>query len=180
MQYLFQVSAFWWLQRQLVVFKCNFDCARTDAVGLEGDPSSRQDEWLPGSAERLGTYHTPINAAVHHDFYKIVLAVEGCIFTCLNVPTCNPPLGKKKTHKLKLNFGLDELPALMYKAVKYSKMWNHYKQDAERYIFRNHAPEQVQSMLEELIKKHCSKLRQHIVKNEAVRTPLVFAFAIQL
>jgi hypothetical protein len=117
----------------------------------------------------LGTYHTPINAAVHHDFYKVVLAVEGCIFTCMSIPTCTLPLGKKKTHKLKLNFGLDELPALMYKAVKYSKLWNHYKQDAERYVFRYHTPEQVQKMLEDLINAHCTKLRQHIVKNEMVR-----------
>jgi hypothetical protein len=128
----------------------------------------------------LGTYHTLINAAVHHDFYKIVLAVEGCIFTCLNVPTCNQPLGKKKTHKLKLNFGLDELPALLYKAVKYSKMWNNHKQDAERYIFRNHTPEQVRSMLEDLIITHCSELRQHIVKSEVVWNPIWGSFGMWL
>ena len=119
----------------------------------------------------LGTYHTPINAAVHHDFYKVVLAVEGCIFTCMNIPTCTQPLGKKKTHKLKLNFGLDELPALMYKAVKFSKLWNRHKQDAERYVFRNHSAEAVRSMLEALIAAHCGELRQHIAKNEAVRPP---------
>lgn len=117
----------------------------------------------------LGTYHTPINAAVHHDFYKVVLAVEGCIFTCMNIPTCTQPLGKKKTHKLKLNFGLDELPALMFKAVKFSKLWNRHKQDAERYVFRNHSAEEVQRMLEALIATHCGELRQHIAKNEAVR-----------
>ena len=41
----------------------------------------------------LGTYHTPINAAVHHDFYKVVLAVEGCIFTSLDVAACSAPTG---------------------------------------------------------------------------------------
>jgi hypothetical protein len=42
----------------------------------------------------LGTYHTPINAAVHHDFYKVVLAVEGCIYTSVDVPSCSTPTGK--------------------------------------------------------------------------------------
>lgn len=41
----------------------------------------------------LGTYHTPINAAVHHDFYKVVLAVEGCIYTSVDVPSCSAPTG---------------------------------------------------------------------------------------
>lgn len=41
----------------------------------------------------LGTYHTPINAAVHHDFYKVVLAVEGCIYTSVDVPACSAPTG---------------------------------------------------------------------------------------
>lgn len=118
----------------------------------------------------LGTYHTAINAAVHHDFYKVVLAVEGCIFTCAEMPTCTPPLGKKKTHKLKLNFALDELPTLMFKAVKFSQLWNRHKQDAERYVFRACEPAQVQTMVEKLIATRCDELRPHIAKNESVRS----------
>jgi hypothetical protein len=41
----------------------------------------------------LGTYHTPTNAAVHHDFFKVVLAVEGCIYTSVDVPSCSAPTG---------------------------------------------------------------------------------------
>jgi hypothetical protein len=116
----------------------------------------------------LGTYHTPINAAVHHDFYKVVLAVEGCIFTSTDIPTCAQPLGKKMTHKLKLNFELDDLPQLMFKAVKYSQLWNRYKHDADRYVFRSCTPEQVQSMLQELIDTRCVELRKHIANNDTV------------
>jgi hypothetical protein len=117
----------------------------------------------------LGTYHTPINAAVHHDFYKVVLAVEGCIFTSVDVLTCTPPLGKKKTHKLKLNFGIDELPELMFKAVRFSQLWTRHKQDAERYVFRGVAPETVKAMVAALVRLHCQPLQKHIAKNDAAR-----------
>ena len=120
----------------------------------------------------LGTYHTPINAAVHHDFYKIVLAVEGCIFTSVDVPTCTPPLGKKKTHKLKLNFALHELPELMAKAVKFSQLWNRHKQDAERYVFRAVEPEKVHELVALLIRDHCGQLQKHIASNDNVRSSL--------
>ena len=119
----------------------------------------------------LGTYHTPINAAVHHDFYKVVLAVEGCIFTSTEIPTCAAPAGKKKSHKLKLNFSIDDLPALMFKSVKFSQLWNRHKQDAERYIFRSLAPARVQAMVQDMIEQHCGALKEYIAANDTVRRP---------
>eukprot|EP00892_Ulva_mutabilis_P001260 jgi/Ulvmu1/11134/UM071_0017.1 len=114
----------------------------------------------------LGTYHTPINAAVHHDFYKVVLAVEGCIFTSVDVPTCSAPTGKKKSQKLKLNFPLDDLPELMYKAVRFTQLWNKYKQDAERYVFRSFDAGSVRALVQDLIDKHCLELRKHVANND--------------
>lgn len=119
----------------------------------------------------LGTYHTPINAAVHHDFYKVVLAVEGCIFTSVDVPTCSAPTGKKKSQKLKLNFPLNDLPELMYKAVRFTQLWNKYKQDAERYVFRSFDAAAVRALVQELIDKHCLELRKHVANNDPVRPP---------
>jgi hypothetical protein len=116
----------------------------------------------------LGTYHTSINAAVHHDFFKVVLAVEGCIFTSLDVPTCSMPAGKKKSQKLKLNFPIDELPDLMFKAVCFSQLWNKYKQDTERYIFRNCKPSEVRDLVKCLIDDHCFELRKHIARTDTV------------
>lgn len=112
----------------------------------------------------LGTYHTPINAAVHHDLYKVVLAIEGCVYTGGGAGAA-----KKKTHKLKLNFGLDELPELILSAVRFSQLWNKHKQDAERYIFRALAPEAVRDLVVALLREHGGALQQHVAHADAVR-----------
>lgn len=100
---------------------------------------------------------------------QVVLAVEGCIFTSIDVPTCSAPTGKKKSQKLKLNFLLDDLPELMYKAVRFTQLWNKYKQDAERYVFRSFDAATVRALVQELIDKHCIELRKHVANNDTVR-----------
>jgi hypothetical protein len=60
----------------------------------------------------LGTYHTPINAAVHHDFYKVVLATEGCIYTSFDIPACSVPTGVSSDHCRGRYFGRDSLTRL--------------------------------------------------------------------
>ena len=100
---------------------------------------------------------------------QVVLAVEGCIFTSIDVPTCSAPTGKKKSQKLKLNFLLDDLPELMYKAVRFTQLWNKYKQDAERYVFRSFDAAAVRTLVQELIDKHCIELRKHVANNDIVR-----------
>lgn len=77
--------------------------------------------------------------------------------------------GKKKSQKLKLNFPLADLPELMYNAVRFTQLWNKYKQDAERYVFRSYDPETVRSLVQQLIDKHCGELRKHVANNDTVR-----------
>ena len=78
--------------------------------------------------------------------------------------------GKKKSQKLKLNFPLADLPGLMYKAVRFTQLWNKYKQDAERYVFRTHDPEAVRSLVQHLIDTHCGELRKYVEHNDVVRS----------
>lgn len=77
--------------------------------------------------------------------------------------------GKKKSQKLKLNFALVDLPELMFQAVRFTQLWNKYKQDAERYVFRGHSPHSVRKLVQHLIDVHCCELRKHVANIEAVR-----------
>lgn len=86
--------------------------------------------------------------------------------------------GKKKSQKLKLNFPLADLPELMYKAVRFTQLWNKYKQDAERYVFRTYDPETVRSLVQHLIDSHCGELRKHVANNDTVRPHLLFHCAM--
>jgi hypothetical protein len=83
---------------------------------------------------------------------------------------CAHCVGKKKSQKLKLNFPLVDLPELMYKAVRFTQLWNKYKQDAERYVFRTFEPEAVRTLVQDLIDLHCGELRNHVANNDAVRS----------
>lgn len=76
--------------------------------------------------------------------------------------------GKKKSQKLKLNFSLTDLPELMYKAVHYTQLWNKYKQDAERYVFRSYDPKVVRGLVQHMIDTHCGELRNHVASNDVV------------
>jgi hypothetical protein len=77
--------------------------------------------------------------------------------------------GKKKSQKLKLNFPLSDLPDMMFKAVRFTQLWNKYKQDAERYVFRTFAPESVRALVQQLIDIHCGELQKHVANNDIVR-----------
>lgn len=120
----------------------------------------------------LGTFHTPINAAVHHDFFKIVLAVEGKIYTSPLMDTCDRTASRARPHMLKLNFSLDALPVLMRKSVRFTNIWQNYYQSNERYIFRDTRPAAVELLVSTFIEQHCSLLRQFIPSPvESVRSP---------
>lgn len=59
----------------------------------------------------------------------------------------------------------------MYKAVRFTQLWNKYKQDAERYVFRSCHPDIVRNLVQQLIDVHCGELRKHVANNDVVRLP---------
>lgn len=156
------ITWFSWALFRLDTSRQCTDCEVLDATLCVSICDSLDYECRGKDKAWLGTYHTPVNAAVHHDFFKMVLAVEGKIFTSRDMDACSRDAGRSRPHLLKMNFPIDELPALMRQAVTFTNLWHKYYQGSERYIFRDHNPADVETMVTKFIEQHCWQLREYV------------------